>query len=67
MSSKEFITGFIELYHKNECLWKITCTDYTNKNLKIAAYKELIEFSQKFSSEADIDFVKKNTKSKNRI
>lgn len=62
MSSKEFITGFIELYRKNECLWKLTSTEYTNKNLKNAGYKELIEFSKHFCSEADTDFVKKKFK-----
>lgn len=56
---KKFISGFIEIYEKNGCLWKLTLPEYTNKNLKSMAYKELVLFSKKYFGEADTDFVKK--------
>lgn len=66
--SKEFISGFIEIYQQNECLWKVSSQEYTNKNLKNLAYKDLVLFSKKYFGEADIDFVKKkDPKSENCI
>ncbi|KAF5303597.1 hypothetical protein FQR65_LT08198 [Abscondita terminalis] len=57
MSSKEFITGLLELYQNKSCLWQITCPEYTNKNLKNVSYKELVAYCQKFYKEADKTFV----------
>ncbi|KAF5302425.1 hypothetical protein FQR65_LT08514 [Abscondita terminalis] len=57
MSSKEFITGLLELYQGKSCLWQTTCPEYTNKNLKNDCYKELVAYCQKFYKEADKTFV----------
>lgn len=59
MSSKQFIKGFIKLYRANECLWKLTSPEYTNKNIKKSAYKELVEFCRKYYDEADNEFARR--------
>lgn len=57
--SKEFVTGFINLYQNYPCLWQIKCKDYMNKNLKNMAYEKLLEFSQKTIPNANREFVTK--------
>jgi Alcohol dehydrogenase transcription factor Myb/SANT-like len=45
--SKEVVTEFIEIYKCHPCLWKIKSRDYTNRNLKNAAYEKLVQFCKK--------------------
>lgn len=61
--SKEVITNFIELYKSYPCLWKIKSRDYTNRNLKNAAYNKLVEFCKSINPEANRDYVAKKIQS----
>ncbi|KAF5270362.1 hypothetical protein FQR65_LT05550 [Abscondita terminalis] len=61
--SKETITSFIEIYKSYPCLWKIKCKDYTNRNLKNAAYDKLVEFCKTINPEANRDYVVKKIQS----
>ena len=42
LSSKAFITAFIDLYRSHTCLWQVTNKDYSNKNKRQAAIDELV-------------------------
>lgn len=57
--SPQFLPVFIEEYRRHRCLWLITSKEYSNKHLKAAAYKDLIEVVKKVVPECDVDFVKK--------
>ncbi|KAI4459756.1 hypothetical protein MML48_6g00005452 [Holotrichia oblita] len=61
--SKEVVTHFIEMYKSFPCLWKIKSRDYTNRNLKNAAYDKLVEFCKTINPEANRDFVVKKIQS----
>lgn len=61
--SKEVITNFIELYKSYPCLWKIKSRDYTNRNLKNAAYNKLVDFCKSINPEANRDYVAKKIQS----
>lgn len=61
--SKEVITNFMEIYKSYPCLWKIKSRDYTNRNLKNAAYDKLVEFSKTINPEANRDYVVKKIQS----
>lgn len=45
--SKKVVSNFIDIYKSYPCLWKIKSRDYTNRNLKNAAYDKLVEFCKK--------------------
>lgn len=57
--SKEFTTTFIEKYREYPCLWKLKSKEYLNKNLKTAAYDNLVELCKPVYPEANRDFVVK--------
>lgn len=57
--SKEVMTNFIEIYKCHPCLWKIKSREYTNRNLKNAAYDKLVEFCKNFNPDANRDYVVK--------
>lgn len=61
--SKEIVTNFIEMYKSFPCLWKIKSRDYTNRNLKNAAYDKLAEFCKTINPEANRDYVVKKIQS----
>ncbi|KAK5648065.1 hypothetical protein RI129_002957 [Pyrocoelia pectoralis] len=61
--SKEVVTNFIEIYKNHPCLWKIKSKDYTNRNLKNAAYNELVDFCKTINPEANRDYVVKKIQS----
>ncbi|XP_050303709.1 uncharacterized protein LOC126741360 [Anthonomus grandis grandis] len=42
MTSKEFLSDFINMYGDFPCLWKIKSKDYHNRQLKNKAYEELV-------------------------
>lgn len=65
--SKEFTTTFLEKYHEFPCLWKIKSKEYLNKNLKSAAYDELIELCKTIHPETNRDFVVKKNPSNSRF
>ncbi|XP_063810056.1 uncharacterized protein LOC135031103 [Pseudophryne corroboree] len=56
---RQFWAGFIEIYHENECLWRVKSADYSNRNKKNRAFQQLIEYSRGQNSSADIGWVKK--------
>ena len=60
--SKELVSEFIEIYKYYPCLWKIKSREYTNKNLKNAAYEKLDEFCIKLHPKANRDYVVKKYK-----
>ncbi|XP_063818929.1 uncharacterized protein LOC135057004 isoform X1 [Pseudophryne corroboree] len=55
----DFWTGFIELYRSHECLWRVKSKKYFNREKKLKAYQELIDYSKGRNSQADIQWVKK--------
>lgn len=61
--SKESITSFLDLYKSYPCLWKIKSKEYTNRNLKNAAYNKLVEFCTTVNPEATRDYVVKKIQS----
>lgn len=38
---RDFLREFIELYKENTCLWKVKSKDYSNRQMKTAAYEIL--------------------------
>ncbi|KAG5875847.1 hypothetical protein JTB14_012967 [Gonioctena quinquepunctata] len=42
--TKEILTEVIEMYRQRPCLWKIKDKTYLNKNLKMQAYNEILNF-----------------------
>lgn len=63
LMSREFLSDFIDLYRKNECLWKIKSKEYSDKNKKNAAYTILIEKLKEVDSAANKDMVIKKINS----
>lgn len=61
--SRDFLTEFIELYRENQCLWKIKSKDYSNRQLKEAAYKLLINKLKEVDENATKDCVTKKINS----
>ena len=51
--------NLIEIYRKYECLWKVTCKEYSNKALKEQAYAELTQYVKTFDPQASKDTVTK--------
>ncbi|XP_063775547.1 uncharacterized protein LOC134911103 [Pseudophryne corroboree] len=58
-SDHDFWTGFIELYRSHECLWRVKSKEYVNREKKLKAYQELIDYSKGRNSQVDIRWVKK--------
>lgn len=46
------LTGFIELYRTEECLWKIKSPAYSNRHYKEQAYQRLLRYVHTFDSVA---------------
>jgi len=40
--SKDFLLEFVELFRREECLWKAKLKDYYNRSKKDASYRTLI-------------------------
>lgn len=57
--STEFLPTFINVYRNHPCLWYLKSKDYSNKDLKTAAYKELIQLTKKIIPSCDLNFVKR--------
>ncbi|XP_063809509.1 uncharacterized protein LOC135024120 [Pseudophryne corroboree] len=57
---RQFWSGFIDLYHQNECLWRVRSPDYANRIKRNRAYQQLIEYSRGKNSDVDVNWVKKN-------
>ena len=55
--SKEKIIEFLELYRKQECLWKIKSKEYSNRFLKEKSYQLLLDFVRESDKTADKDSV----------
>ncbi|XP_044751071.1 uncharacterized protein LOC123311270 isoform X1 [Coccinella septempunctata] len=62
--STEFLTGFIELYRRRTCLWKVKSPEYSNRRLKNNAYEELVKYcNRKLVNEVvDVKWVKRKIK-----
>ena len=56
---KEFWEEFIKIYKLHECLWNNKIEAYANRNMRNAAYNELVEKSKEKYSVANKDFVRK--------
>ena len=52
--TKEQVLNLIEIYRKYECLWKVTCKEYSNKALKEQAYAELTQYVKTFDPQASV-------------
>ena len=57
--TKEQVLNLIEIYRKYECLWKVTCKEYSNKALKEQAYAELTQYVKTSDPQASKDTVTK--------
>jgi len=58
MSQKQWLTEFIEIYKNETCLWQNKSKEYHDRDLKLAAYKILLEKFKEVDSKATIDTVK---------
>lgn len=58
MSQKQWQTEFIEIYKNESCLWQNKCKEYHDRDLKLAAYKILLEKFKEVDPKATIDIVK---------
>lgn len=54
----EFITGLIDIYRSNPCLWKIKSKNYANRLMRDKAYSSLLEYFKSVDESASIDTVK---------
>ena len=55
----DFITQFIGIYKKHACLWQVKSTDYSNRDKRDVAYKNLLSFCKRVNPQCDVSFVKK--------
>ncbi|XP_063807040.1 uncharacterized protein LOC134994319 [Pseudophryne corroboree] len=53
----QFWSGFIDLYHENECLWCVRSPDYANRTKRNGAHQQLILYSRGRSSVARCESV----------
>lgn len=61
--SRQLLEEFMVAYRNNPCLWKIKCKDYLNKDLKVEAYKQLVQICRKEHRTAGREFVVKKINS----
>lgn len=54
----EFITGLIDMYRMNPCLWKIKSKNYSNRILRDKAYASLLQYYKTVDDNATIDTLK---------
>lgn len=59
----QFIMGFLDLYQAHECLWRVKSKDYSNKLKRIWAHMEMLEYSEKYIKDVDLNWVKKKIQS----
>ncbi|XP_077297532.1 uncharacterized protein LOC143919189 [Arctopsyche grandis] len=57
LTSKRFLTEFIEVYKSHPCLWLIKSKDYSDRAMKTAAYDELVEKLKEVEPEANREAV----------
>ncbi|XP_047738613.1 uncharacterized protein LOC108669816 isoform X4 [Hyalella azteca] len=57
--SPDFSTKFIEEYRKLPCLWKVRCSEYSNKWRRDEAWEHLVGITREKEVNADLNFVKK--------
>ena len=57
--SRKILEEFIEIYQNEECLWKVKCKEYHNRDMKNAAYDKLVQKLRETIPEADRDTVVK--------
>lgn len=58
MSQKQWLIEFIELYKNEPCLWHNKSKEYHDREMKLEAYKNLLEKIKEVDSKATIDTVK---------
>lgn len=61
-SGKQVI-DFLNLFQNYPCLWDVSSKEYLNRNLKEAAYSELLENLKETGMPTTVDQVKKKIKS----
>ncbi|XP_073483708.1 uncharacterized protein [Aquarana catesbeiana] len=54
----EFLKEFIEMYKSLPCLWKVKCSDYSNRQKKTEAYEKLTDLCKTVCPSATVDLVK---------
>lgn len=57
--SMNFLPKFIEAYKTHRCLWKVKSKEYSNKQLKDAAYQELVELVREVAPDCTVDYIKR--------
>lgn len=58
MYQKQWLIEFIELYKNEPCLWQNKSKEYHDREMKLAAYENILEKMKKVDSKATIDTVK---------
>lgn len=57
--NRKTLEEFIDIYQTEECLWKVKCKEYHNRDKRNAAYGKLIEKLRETTPDADRDMVVK--------
>ncbi|XP_063814268.1 uncharacterized protein LOC135054822 [Pseudophryne corroboree] len=56
---RTFTTRFIDIYRASDCLWQVSSRDYSNKQKRDQAYKQLVQYSRAKKNGVDLAWVKK--------
>ncbi|CAJ0921200.1 unnamed protein product [Ranitomeya imitator] len=54
-NDNEFVRALIDMYRSLPCLWKIKSADYSNRNMKRAAYEKLVAFHKEHHPTESVD------------
>ncbi|XP_018015340.1 uncharacterized protein LOC108672216 [Hyalella azteca] len=57
--SPDFLTKFKDEYRNLPCLWKVRCSEYSNKSKRDKAWEHLVGITREKVVNADLNFVKK--------
>ncbi|XP_075059405.1 uncharacterized protein LOC142144440 isoform X1 [Mixophyes fleayi] len=58
LMNPDFLIEFIEMYRSFPCLWKLKCSDYSNRQKKADAYDKLVSLCRTVCPTATIELVK---------
>ncbi|XP_077119037.1 uncharacterized protein LOC143775084 [Ranitomeya variabilis] len=54
-NDNEFVRALIDMYRSLPCLWKIKSADYSNRNMKRAAYEKLVALHKEHKPTESVD------------
>ncbi|CAJ0924845.1 unnamed protein product [Ranitomeya imitator] len=54
-NDNEFVRALIDMYRSLPCLWKIKSADYSNRNMKRAAYEKLVALHKEHHPTESVD------------